>query len=62
MDKLINIKNAIVIMLKASKLYFVIMIILSIMNSLPSIINLFSKRSIVDTLIAPHIFETMTLL
>lgn len=48
MDKLINIKNAIVIMLKASKLYFVIMIILSIMNSLPSIINLFIWKKILD--------------
>lgn len=49
LDKLINIKNAIVIMLKASKLYFVIMIILSIMNSLPSIINLFIWKKILDS-------------
>lgn len=48
MDKLINIKNAIVIMLKASKLYFVLMIILSIMRSLPSIINLFIWKRILD--------------
>jgi len=48
LDKLINIKNAIVIMLKASKLYFVLMIILSIMNSLPSIINLFIWKRILD--------------
>lgn len=48
MDKLINIKNAIVIMLKASRLYFVLMIILSIMRSLPSIINLFIWKRILD--------------
>ena len=48
MDKVLNIKNAIVIMLKASKFYFALMIILSIMRSLPSILNLFIWKKILD--------------
>ncbi len=48
MDKLINIKNAIVILLKASKVYFFLMLVFSIVSSLPSVINLFVWKRILD--------------
>ena len=48
MDKLINIKNAIVILLKASKVYFILMLVFSIASSLPSVINLFVWKRILD--------------
>lgn len=48
MDKLVNIKNAIVILLKASKVYFILMLVFSIASSLPSVINLFVWKRILD--------------